>query len=173
MSAPALPPGYRRRHSDEWWIGVTVGVVAAVWEVGWVVLSLAGADPRGQFLSALGRAVGWLEVAVSTLASNLALGITHPHLPPRPVPDPGPLVFATSHPVNLALLVVILLATAVGGIGILHRLGRLPSRGGWGWRRSRRSGGGAGGNRPKPASSELDLSLDEWLVEQAAGRGDE
>lgn len=143
-----------RHHSDEWYVAVLMAVLAAVWEAGWLVLSLAGSDPRGQIPEAFGRATAAVHLAVSN--HPIPGGLVHVlWAPSRPV-----------SPVAVVLVVVGLLLAATMAVRTARRLLGLSARGGG--IRWPRSGGGTAA-AVQPTSATVDKSLDAWLAEVAAG----
>jgi hypothetical protein len=142
-------------HSDEWYIAVAMAIIAAMWETGWVVLSLAGSEPRGQLPQAFGRVMAAVHLAVA----NHPIAAGWPHV----LWDPGRVV--TPLAVVLAVAGLVLVGTVV--VRAAHRLLDLRAgRAGMGWPRS---GSGAAGKRQEQAGPTVDKSLDEWLASVAAG----
>ncbi|MHB8330923.1 MAG: hypothetical protein ACYDEA_01845 [Candidatus Dormibacteria bacterium] len=142
---------------------VVVGY-ATSWEAVWLALRLAGGRPEGQLPSGfvrLGQA--WSH------GQHFAGGWVA-------------MLWAPARSASLVLVVLILLVEGLVVVAVLQwwrarrrwsQAATSPSRGGWGGRRGPRSGvGGSGGNRQKPASSQLDTSLEEWLQDQASGGSD-
>jgi hypothetical protein len=143
-----------RHHADEWYIAVVMSIVASVWEAGWLVLSLAGANPQGQLPQAFGRVMSAVHLAVANHA--ISGGWAHVLFDPaRPV-----------SPVAVVLVVVGLLLAATMAVRTARRLLGLSARGGG--IRWPRSGGGTAA-AVQPTSATVDKSLDAWLAEVAAG----
>ncbi|MHB8323683.1 MAG: hypothetical protein ACYDEA_06295 [Candidatus Dormibacteria bacterium] len=162
MSAPELP---RSRFAGEehedmalvWYVLFLVGL----WELGWLVLSLAGAAPHGQLGSAWGR--------VGVAMRDWLFG--------RPVPSGFMWVmWAPAHPVSpvsVILVVMGMVLVAATAIRILHRLPDIKAA--WSQRggASARSTGSRkrrGGRRP--ASAQRDTSLKDWLANKVHGEDD-
>ncbi len=136
-------------------------LAAAGWEAGWLAMSVAGANPRGQIGVFPARFGAWL-------AGHSA---------------PGGWVavaWAPARPVSLVPVVLVWVVLAVAAAAVLHlssvwrqgsRTATSPSRsrGRWGWRLHRRSGGGG---RPNPAGAERNTSLRDFLDRQANGEDD-
>ncbi len=142
-------------HSDTFYIAILMALAAAVWEAGWVVLSLAGAEPRGQLPQAFVRVIA---------AGRLALA-NHP--------VPGGLLhvlWAARPAATLAVVLVIMGLLVAGGVVVrlvLRVLGFRSVGGG------RRGGGGRGGPSGGQPPATVDKSLDEWLAGVAAGEDDQ
>jgi hypothetical protein len=147
-----------RHHSDTWYVAIMLALLATSWEAVWVVLSLAGAKPRGQLPQAFTRVTAALHLAITN----------------QPIPGGWPhVLWDTARPVSTVAVVLVV----VGLVLAVTMAVRLVRRG-WGfssvvgdgprWWLRRRSDPMAGGQAP----ATVDKSLDEWLADQASG-GDE
>lgn len=136
-------------HPLEWYVFWLLVLAATVWEAGWVVLSLAGADPRGQLPQAFFRVLGAGRLAITS------------HVIPG---GWGHVLWDSARPVSLVAVVLVAVGLLLAGTMVLRLVRRAL---GWGSPRSPRSaGGGPAGGQP---AATLDKSLDEWLAGVAAG----
>jgi len=152
MSRPPLPKGQGHRHSDEVVLGGLMALTLAGWATGWLVLHVAGAEPRGGPLSAATRLGAAMPAAVRQQAVHggwvwVAWG------PARPV-----------NAAAVAWIILVLLLV----IGAVTWLVRRAIRRVAAWWEARRRGGGGGRGGPAPGGS--GESLDEFLAWQ---QGDE
>ncbi len=146
-----------RRYPHEWYIFLLMVALAAVWEAGWLVLSLAGAEPRGQLPQAFVRVTAAVHLALAN--HPVPRGLPHMLWAARPV-----------SPTAVVLVVVGLLVAITVVVRLVLRVLEFGSMGG-----GRRGGGGRGGpsgGQPAPTAT-VDKSLDEWLAGVAAGENDQ
>ncbi len=161
---PKPPPSTGHHHSMEVDVAIWGACASAIWEVGWLVLTLAGADPRGQLPQAFGRvwpAVG--RALVSVVSPN------------HPSPDWLQVLWDLGHPVSpvavVLVIVGLLLTAAIVARAFWRLLIGVPGRGGrFRWPRQQR--GSAAPNRPRVGAT-VDRSLDDWLASVANGDDDE
>lgn len=143
-----------RRHSDAWYAAILLAALAAVWEAGWLVLSLAGAKPRGQLPQAFTRVTAALHLAITN----------------RPIPGGWPHVLWDMRPVSTLAVVLVVAGLLLAVTMVVRTIPRLAGwssvGGGLPWRRSRRSDRTAGQQAP---AATVDKSLDQWLAEQEQG----
>ncbi|HUY57827.1 MAG TPA: hypothetical protein VMV12_08360 [Candidatus Micrarchaeaceae archaeon] len=144
-----------RHHSDEWYIAVLLAVLAAVWEVGWLVLSLAGADPVGQLPSAFGRVTGTIRLATSS--HRFSGSWVH-------------VLWDPARPISLVAVVLVVIGLVLVSAIAVRNAGRLLEHSGRRLGITRpRSGSSTTGKRQDQAGPTVDRSLDEWLAAVAAG----
>ena len=150
---PKLPRSMAApHHSHEWYVAILLGIAAAAWEAGWVVLSLAGAKPRGQLPQAFTRVTAALHLAITN----------------HPIPIGWPRVLWDMRPVSPLAVVLVCLGLSLAVAMVIRTFLRFvefgpgPGRGGGG------GGGGGGGPAGQPAPA-VDRSLDQWLAGVAAG----
>lgn len=140
-----------RHHSDTWYVAILMALLATAWEAVWVVLSLAGAEPRGQLPQAFGRAMAAVHVAISN----------------HPVPAGWPhVLWDMARPVSPVAIVLVVVGLSLAVTMVVRAARRFMGS----WPRARRGGGSGPAGQPAPA---VDRSLDEWLADQAAGEDDE
>ncbi len=145
------------RHSGTFDLGIVMALAAVLWELGWVVLSLAGADPRGQLPQAFGRV--WAAIG-RTLSQ-----------PNHPSPNWPQILWDLGHPVSPVAVVLVVVGLATAGavvVRLVRRVLGFSSVGG-----GRRGGGGGGGPSGGQPAPTVDKSLDEWLAGVAAGEDDQ
>lgn len=148
-----------RHHSDTWYVAILMAALAAVWEAGWLVLSLAGAKPRGQLPQAFGRVMAAVHLAVTN----------------QPIPGGWPhVLWDMARPVSTLAVVLVVAGLLLAVTMVVRTIRRLVGwssvGGGLRWRRRQRSDPTAG-QQASPAT--VDKSLDEWLAEVAAGEDEE
>ena len=142
-------------HSDTFYFAILMALAAAVWEAGWVVLSLAGAHPRGQLPQAFGRVTAAVHLATSD----------------HTIPSWPQIAWDLGRPVSLVAVVLVVMGLALAGtlvVRLVLRLMGFSSVGG-----GRRGGGGGGGPSGRQPAPTVDKSLDEWLAGVAAGEDDQ
>ena len=155
---PPRTSSYSRSWEEELTLLVfwAMALATVVWELGWVILSLAGAGPRGQLPAAFLRVIA---------AGRLALAN-------HPVPGGLPHVLWAARPVSTVAVILVIAGLLVAGGVVVRLVLRVLgfSGGGGGWRRGGGGRGGPGGGQP-PAT--VDKSLDEWLASVANGDDEE
>jgi len=143
--------GGKKRHSDEIALLELMAAMAALWGVGWVVLTIAGAAPRGGLPSALHR-VGTSLGPVLAGHSGTG-GWLHILWNPSSPPSLRSVILVSGGLALLAAVLVHLGRRAVGHVPGLRSRSQATSSG------ASPVGSATGGGQ----------SLDEWLAAQAAG----